>query len=183
MKNNRAALRYAKAALSISLDQGTAPAFEQDMVEVIDVCNANEDLVVFLDNPVLSIETKKETINFSGGWNCLTDGLGLGYQTVSAKLEAVSDTVYKATSWAPVGSSFSFESVVLTKNTDRRNKRDYGDFKGKVRGKYGWNISVDLEKGIMWGSGWNRDSLLALSVKIITLDALECTFYLRRIDK
>ena len=62
MKNNRAALRYAKAALSISLDQGTAPALEQDMVEVIDVCNASEDLIVFLDNPVLSIETKTETI-------------------------------------------------------------------------------------------------------------------------
>ena len=62
MKNNRAALRYAKAALSISLDQGTAPALEQDMVEVVDVCNASEDLIVFLDNPVLSNETKKETI-------------------------------------------------------------------------------------------------------------------------
>ena len=78
MKNNRAALRYAKAALSISLDQGTAPALEQDMVEVIDVCNASEDLVVFLDNPVLSIETKKETIfkvfaNLSEGSKRLVD--------------------------------------------------------------------------------------------------------------
>jgi F-type H+-transporting ATPase subunit delta len=78
MKNNRAALRYAKAALSISLDQGTAQALEQDMVEVIDVCNASEVLVVFLDNPVLSIETKKETIfkvfaNLSEGSKRLVD--------------------------------------------------------------------------------------------------------------
>ena len=78
MKNNRAALRYAKAALSISLDQGTAQVLEQDMVEVIDVCNASEDLVVFLDNPVLSIETKKETIfkvfaNLSEGSKRLVD--------------------------------------------------------------------------------------------------------------
>lgn len=78
MKNNRAALRYAKAALSISLDQGTALALEQDMVEVIDVCNASYDLVVFLDNPVLSIETKKETIfkvfaNLSEGSKRLVD--------------------------------------------------------------------------------------------------------------
>jgi F-type H+-transporting ATPase subunit delta len=62
MKNNRAALRYAKAALSISLEQGTAPALEQDMVEVVNICKANEDLVAFLDNPVLSNNTKKETV-------------------------------------------------------------------------------------------------------------------------
>ena len=62
MKNNRAALRYAKAALSISLEQGTAPALEQDMVEVVNICEANEDLVAFLDNPVLSNNTKKETV-------------------------------------------------------------------------------------------------------------------------
>ena len=62
MKNNRAALRYAKAALSISLEQGTAPALEKDMVEVVDICKANEDLVAFLDNPVLSNNTKKETV-------------------------------------------------------------------------------------------------------------------------
>ena len=59
MKNNRAALRYAKAALSIALDQGTADAFEQDMIGIVEVCSANKDFIAFLENPILSTETKK----------------------------------------------------------------------------------------------------------------------------
>ena len=62
MKNNRAALRYAKAALSIALDQGTADAFEQDMIGIVEVCSANKDFKAFLENPILSTDTKKETV-------------------------------------------------------------------------------------------------------------------------
>ena len=62
MKNNRAALRYAKAALSIALDQGTADAFEQDMIGIVEVCSANKDFIAFLENPILSVDTKKETV-------------------------------------------------------------------------------------------------------------------------
>mgnify|MGYP006191272841 FL=1 len=62
MKNNRAALRYAKAALSIALDQGTADAFEQDMIGIVEVCLANKDFIAFLENPILSTDTKKETV-------------------------------------------------------------------------------------------------------------------------
>ena len=63
MKNNRAALRYAKATLSLALEQGNAPAIEQDMVAVIDVCSTNQNLVDFLDNPILSIQLKQETVS------------------------------------------------------------------------------------------------------------------------
>ena len=62
MKNNRAALRYAKATLSLALEQGNAPVIEQDMVAVIDACSTNQNLVDFLDNPVLSIQSKQETV-------------------------------------------------------------------------------------------------------------------------
>ena len=62
MKNNRAALRYAKAALSIALDQGTPDAFEQDMIGIVEVCSANKDFIAFLENPILSVDTKKETV-------------------------------------------------------------------------------------------------------------------------
>ena len=62
MKNNRAALRYAKAALSIALDQGTADALEQDMIGIVDVCSSNKDLIAFLENPILSTQTKKQKI-------------------------------------------------------------------------------------------------------------------------
>ena len=62
MKNNRAALRYAKATLSLALDQGNASAIDQDMVNVMDACSTNQNLVDFLDNPVISIESKVETV-------------------------------------------------------------------------------------------------------------------------
>tara|TARA_B100000768_G_C11190596_1_gene337157 strand:- start:59 stop:601 length:543 start_codon:yes stop_codon:yes gene_type:complete len=62
MKNNRAAFRYAKATLSLSIDQGNASAIDQDMVNVIDACSTNQNLVDFLDNPILSTETKVETV-------------------------------------------------------------------------------------------------------------------------
>ena len=62
MKNNRAALRYAKATLSLALDQGNASVIDQDMVNVMDVCSTNQNLVDFLDNPVISIESKVETV-------------------------------------------------------------------------------------------------------------------------
>ena len=62
MKNNRAALRYAKATLSLALEQGNAPVIEQDMVAVIDACSTNQNLVDFLDNPVLSIQSKQEMV-------------------------------------------------------------------------------------------------------------------------
>lgn len=63
MKNNRAALRYAKAALSIALDQGTADVLEQDMVGIVELCSQNKDLIAFLDNPILSTDIKKETVS------------------------------------------------------------------------------------------------------------------------
>ena len=63
MRNNRAALRYAKAALSIALEKGTADALEQDMVGIVALCSENKDLIAFLENPILSTETKKETVS------------------------------------------------------------------------------------------------------------------------
>ena len=72
MKNNRAALRYAKAALSIALDQGTADVLEQDMIGIVDVCSSNKDLIAFLENPILSTQTKKET--FAMVFTSLSEG-------------------------------------------------------------------------------------------------------------
>lgn len=62
MKNTRAALRYAKAALSTSLDQKIEEAVAKDMHGILTVFQANQDLSSFLENPVVPAQTKQETL-------------------------------------------------------------------------------------------------------------------------
>lgn len=68
MKNTRAALRYAKAALSTSLDQKKEEAIAKDMQEIVTVFDAHQDLANFLENPVVANSVKQDTLNkvFSG---------------------------------------------------------------------------------------------------------------------
>ena len=63
MKNTRAALRYAKAALSTSLDQKKEEALAKDMQEIVAVFQANQDLSAFLDNPVVASQAKQDALN------------------------------------------------------------------------------------------------------------------------
>jgi len=62
MKNTRAALRYAKAALSTSLDQKLEEAVAKDMQEIIAVFQTNQDLALFLDNPIVASQVKQEAL-------------------------------------------------------------------------------------------------------------------------
>ena len=62
MKNTRAALRYAKAALSTSLDQKKEDAVQKDMQEIVAVFEANKELSAFLDNPVVASQVKQDTL-------------------------------------------------------------------------------------------------------------------------
>ncbi len=62
MRNTRAALRYAKAALSISLEQKNEATLAQDMEQVVAVFAENPALGQFLENPVAANSVKQATL-------------------------------------------------------------------------------------------------------------------------
>ena len=63
MRNTRAALRYAKAALSTSLEQNNETALAQDMEAIRSVFTENSELLAFLQNPVVNNAAKADTVN------------------------------------------------------------------------------------------------------------------------
>ena len=62
MRNTRAALRYAKAALSISLEQNKEAALAQDMEYIVSVFAENNALGQFLENPVIANSVKQDSL-------------------------------------------------------------------------------------------------------------------------
>lgn len=62
MKNTRAALRYAKAVLSTAIEGEKETDLAKDMQSIVDVFAENNDLVVFLENPVVPNSTKKASL-------------------------------------------------------------------------------------------------------------------------
>ena len=62
MKNTRAALRYAKAALSTSLEQKKEETLGKDMQQIADVFAENGMLTSYLDNPVIPNADKLVTL-------------------------------------------------------------------------------------------------------------------------
>ncbi len=62
MKNNNAALRYAKAILEHALEQATADSLEKDAKDIVDVCSDSKELMSFLNNPIIPIDLKKDTL-------------------------------------------------------------------------------------------------------------------------
>ena len=60
MRNTRAALRYAKAALSISLEQNNEAVLAQDMEYIVSVFAENDALGQFLENPVIANSVKQD---------------------------------------------------------------------------------------------------------------------------
>ncbi|MGB2086296.1 MAG: ATP synthase F1 subunit delta [Flavobacteriaceae bacterium] len=62
MKNTRAALRYAKAALSTSLDRNKEDVVAQDMQQIVTVFSENAPLRFYLENPVVAESAKRESL-------------------------------------------------------------------------------------------------------------------------
>jgi len=62
MKNTRAALRYAKAVLSTSLDGKKESAVANDMQTIQATFAESNDLSVFLENPVIPNASKQESL-------------------------------------------------------------------------------------------------------------------------
>ena len=62
MAGTRAAIRYAKAVLSLAKDQNTAEAVNIDMKQIATAIAKSDDLNVMLQNPVVRSSTKKKAL-------------------------------------------------------------------------------------------------------------------------
>lgn len=63
MSGSRAAIRYAKATLSLALDQQKEVEVNDDMLLVASTIKENEDLQLLLNSPVLKSDIKKSALN------------------------------------------------------------------------------------------------------------------------
>jgi F-type H+-transporting ATPase subunit delta len=62
MSNNRAAIRYAKAILSLSEEQKSSEATYSDMQLIATTISESEELQLVLDNPIVKSYDKKKTL-------------------------------------------------------------------------------------------------------------------------
>jgi F-type H+-transporting ATPase subunit delta len=62
MAGNRAAIRYAKAVMSLASDKKTTKAVNTDMQHIAETFSQNEQLSNLLKNSVVKIETKKDVL-------------------------------------------------------------------------------------------------------------------------
>ena len=60
MSNNRAAIRYAKAILSLSEEQKSSEATYSDMQLIATTISESEELQLVLDNPIVKSDDKKK---------------------------------------------------------------------------------------------------------------------------
>jgi F-type H+-transporting ATPase subunit delta len=74
---NRAALRYAKAALNLAKQQNKAETVNQDMQLIENTIAENKELKSFLNNPVFKTEEKLKTIEaiFGDNVDSITKGI------------------------------------------------------------------------------------------------------------
>ena len=63
MIGSRAAIRYAKAILSLSFDLKKADKINDDMLLVYSTIEENEDLQMMLDSPVIKTEAKRSALS------------------------------------------------------------------------------------------------------------------------
>ena len=75
MSNSKAASRYAKSLIDLSIEQNSMEAVRADMASIVSVIGANPVLGAILNNPIIPLDKKagilKET--FSGRVNIVTD--------------------------------------------------------------------------------------------------------------
>jgi len=63
MSGSRAAVRYAKAVLSFSLEQNKEVEVNADMMLIVNTIDENKDLQLLLNSPILKSEIKKSALN------------------------------------------------------------------------------------------------------------------------
>jgi len=77
MSGSRAAIRYAKAALSFSLEQNKEVEVNNDMLLIVKTIDENKDLQLLLNSPILKSEIKKSALKeiFASKISSLSVGL------------------------------------------------------------------------------------------------------------
>ncbi len=76
MAGTRAALRYAKAILDISISKGVAEVVNNDMKLIASTINGNVELSTFIANPTTAVEVKEKVLlEVFAGVNGVTQGL------------------------------------------------------------------------------------------------------------
>lgn len=63
MSSTRAAIRYAKAILGIANDKKVAETVSQDMLVIAETMASNSELNLFIQNPLISTDAKKEVVS------------------------------------------------------------------------------------------------------------------------
>lgn len=63
MKNTRAALRYAKALLSLSVEKSLTDAVQSDMQTIVSLFSNSAEVGVFLENPTLTHTAKQNALS------------------------------------------------------------------------------------------------------------------------
>lgn len=68
MSGTRAAIRYAKAILSLANDKGVAEAVNSDMISIASTISNNAELNTFIQNPTTKVDIKESALSevFSG---------------------------------------------------------------------------------------------------------------------
>ncbi len=95
MKDARAAIRYAKAALDFASDKKVADKVEKDMHNIVTVVSGNTELQNVLSSPVVNSEEKRNALNaiFKGS-NEITLGL-ISTLTDNKRIEMLQEVAYK----------------------------------------------------------------------------------------
>ncbi len=88
MQGTRAASRYAKSFIDLSIEQGTLEKAYGDMQTIADLCKTNHDFVTFLKSPLIKTDKKQAVLKevFAGKLDKLTDSY---IQLITAKKREV----------------------------------------------------------------------------------------------
>lgn len=72
--SSRVTSRYAKSVLTLADEKNILEEVKDDMVGIINLCDANNDILLFLNSPIIAHETKERILKtiFSGKFNELT---------------------------------------------------------------------------------------------------------------
>ena len=84
-QQTRAAIRYAKAVLSLGIDQNKADEVNENMQLIASTINDSKELQVVLNSPVVKLETKEKTLLAIFGESINNLSKGLIHQLVENK--------------------------------------------------------------------------------------------------
>ncbi len=94
-KQTRAAIRYAKAVLSLAIDRNNADEVNENMQMIASTIGDSKELQVVLTSPVIRLETKEKTLLAIFGTSINNISKGLIHQLIENKRLAIIADVAK----------------------------------------------------------------------------------------